>query len=397
MARVLVTDSDNRSALAAVRSLGRRGHTVFSAGARFPSLAGVSRYSAGFTLYPDPSRNPEAFVEAIARIAAERQADVLLPMTEITTLLTTQHSSRLPLSVAVPFPAYANVRRANDKAEVLSLAADLGVPTPNTVVVNTPEDVMPAAEALPWPIVIKPSRSRVWDGHRWLSEPVKYAHSAQQLAELVKRVPRELFPLLLQERIEGPGIGLFACRGRDRLIATFAHRRIREKPPSGGVSVLSESTPVDPLALDYGERLLRALDWQGVAMVEFKRDLRDGSLKLMEINGRFWGSLQLAVDAGVDFPSMAVALALGERFPDEQPGYRAGVRCRWLWGDVDSTLALLLRSRQRLNLPPHHPGKLRTLLDFMRFWRPGLRYELERFDDVRPALLAARRWMLRQT
>jgi predicted ATP-grasp superfamily ATP-dependent carboligase len=85
---------------------------------------------------------------------------------------------------------------------------------------------------------------------------------------------------------------------RGRLRAAFAHRRLREKPPSGGVSVLSESIALDPQVLEQAERILEALKWHGVAMVEFKRDARDGVAKL-GINGRFWGSLQLSVDAGV--------------------------------------------------------------------------------------------------
>src|SRR5678815_1154177 len=95
---------------------------------------------------------------------------------------------------------------------------------------------------------------------------------------------------------------------RDR----FAHRRIREKPPSGGVSVLSESVAADPETVRKSLALLSALDWNGTAMVEYKQDRVTGQRYLMEINGRFWGSLQLAIDAGVDFPALLVAAALGE-------------------------------------------------------------------------------------
>ena len=145
------------------------------------------------------------------------------------------------------------------------------------------------------------------------------------------------------------------------------------------------------MAVDYAERLLRSLGWQGVAMVEFKRDSRDGSLRLMEINGRFWGSLQLAIDAGVDFPAILVDLVGGKR-PPQRPAYRTGVRTRWLWGDVDSLLAVLFRSRQRLNLSANHPGRWATLYSFLKFWQPGMRYELERADDLRPWWLETRRW-----
>src|SRR5205085_6819270 len=95
---------------------------------------------------------------------------------------------------------------------------------------------------------------------------------------------------------------VFALFDRGALVADFAHRRLREKPPAGGASVLSESAPVDPCLREQVVRLLGSIGWHGVAMVEYKHDLRSGATVLMEVNGRFWGSLQLAVDAGVDFP-----------------------------------------------------------------------------------------------
>jgi hypothetical protein len=139
--------------------------------------------------------------------------------------------------------------------------------------------------------------------------------------------------------------------------------------------------------------LLSHLGWRGVAMVEFKRDDRDGSLRLMEINGRFWGSLQLAIDAGVDFPAMLVDTA-GATRPAPVTSYRIGVRSRWFWGDVDSLLTVLLRSRASLNLPPDHPGRWQTL---WRFLKPGgreQRDEILRLNDPRPWFLETRRWFV---
>ena len=128
-------------------------------------------------------------------------------------------------------------------------------------------------------------------------------------------------------------------------------------------------------------------------MVEFKRDERDGSLKLMEINGRFWGSLQLAVDAGVDFPSILVDMACGNPLQSVPP-YRPGVRLRWLAGDLDAMIATLIQPRTRLNLSASHPGRLRTLREFLDFRKHNVYLEIERSDDPRPARLEWRRRIL---
>ena len=113
----------------------------------------------------------------------------------------------------------------------------------------------------------------------------------------------------------------------------------------------------------------------------------------MEINPRLWGSLQLAIDAGVDFPSIAVDLACGNQLPSN-PVYRSGVRLRWLAGDLDAMIAMLIRSRRRLNLPDSHPGRLRTLREFLDFRTTDVHFEIERSDDPGPARLEWRRRIL---
>jgi predicted ATP-grasp superfamily ATP-dependent carboligase len=110
-------------------------------------------------------------------------------------------------------------------------------------------------------------------------------------------------------------------------------------------------------------------------MVEFKRDARDGVAKLLEINGRFWGSLQLSVDAGVDFPYLLYQLALAG---DVEPvsTYATGVRLRWWLGDVDW---LLLRLRE--------PDRLRALREFLTPAGRLARGEILRRDDPAPAVV----------
>jgi hypothetical protein len=91
---------------------------------------------------------------------------------------------------------------------------------------------------------------------------------------------------------------------------------------------------------------------------------------------------------------LAVDVALDRAQPVNN--YRVGLRSRWFWGDTDAMLALLLRSREQLNLPRAHPGRWRTLLNYLLLWQPRTRFELERGSDPKPALLAAKRWLLRR-
>jgi predicted ATP-grasp superfamily ATP-dependent carboligase len=240
--------------------------------------------------------------------------------------------------------------------------------------------------------VVKPSRSVTDAGAGERDKhPVRYARDGAELEQALASLPAHAYPVLLQQRVIGPGVGIFLLLWNGRIAATFAHRRIREKPPAGGVSVYRESIPADPDLVARSRALLDRFQWNGVAMIEYKLDAATGTPYLMEINGRFWGSLQLAIDAGVDFPRLLVALALGEEVAAE-PSYRPGVRSRWWLGDVDQLLTRLRRSPEELALPPGSPGPWAALRDFLVLWRPGDRSEILRMDDPAPALRELAEW-----
>lgn len=384
--RVLVTDGDNRATLAATRSLGRAGHEVIVGERRAPSLAGVSRYCARAVVYPDPKQHSEEFVDAIAALVREHRIDAVLPIADITTFLVTTNTARLGSGCAVPFAPAATIARAADKVGLVQIASRLGVPVPATVVVHDPA-LVPETD-WPYPIVIKPWQSRIRTATGWASTSVSYAGSRDALLRNLAARPRHEFPVMLQERIIGPGMGLFACYDNGRPIALFSHRRLRERPPWGGVSVLSESIALDPRAVKYATQLLDELDWRGVAMVEFKIDERDGLPKLMEINGRFWGSLQLSIDAGVDFPALLIQ-TLQQKPLSAQPHYDIGVRSRWFWGDVDSLLLTLFGSGRAPG--SWQPDRLRASFEFMKLAGARLHYDNPKPGDVRPWLLETAR------
>ena len=373
--RVFVTDGDNRAALAVTRSLGRAGHEVFVGERRAPALAQTSKHCTRRFVYPDPTSESQAFVEFLERTVRDEHIDVLLPVSDITTFLVTRERARLGRS-AVPFADAETVALAADKVALVGTAEGLGVPVPRSQTIRNRTEL---PLDLSFPLVIKPHRSRAESGGRWMSSVVSFASTRGELQRDLAARPDHEFPLLLQERVEGPGLGVFALYHQGRCTALFSHRRVRERPPWGGVSVLSESVPLCPRATDYATRLLDALGWHGVAMVEFKQDRRDGTPKLMEINGRFWGSLQLAIDAGVDFPKLLVDGVAGEI---AQPAsYRVGVRNRWFWGDVDSLL-LTLAGR---TAPGTDPGsRVRAVVEFLKLGGRNLYYENPKLRDLKP-------------
>ncbi len=381
---ILVTDGNQRSTLAVTRSLGRRHIRVIVGETRLRSLAGSSRYCWQEFKYPSPLLNPTAFQTALLEYAQKSTPIIILPTTDVTCSLVAGVREHFPAEVIVALPDRDSYELASRKDHLTRLASKHEVPAPHTVFVDDLSNLPEISANLTYPVVIKPCQSKILTARGWEVGGVEYAHSPEELVDKYRRIHQCIPYPLIQERIVGPGCGIFVLYANNRTLAMFSHRRIREKPPSGGVSVLRESIPVEAPLREHSEKILSALNWNGVAMVEYKIDQRDGLPKLMEINGRFWGSLQLAIDAGIDFPYLLYQQLTGEQVSPVD-SYQTGVQTRWVLGDVDHVLIMLLHARDSLSLPPEHPGRMQTLRDFCRSWGNQTRTEIWRRDDIMPA------------
>ena len=388
---ILITDGEQRAALALARALGGAGHNVYVCSARARSLAGASRYTRAEARTAEPLAAPERFVEDVNTLIARWGIDVLLPVSEAALLALLPARERLG-NVLLPFPHATTFHRICDKAELLAAAPRADIAIPAQRVVRAPSDIAALdVAAVEYPVVVKPARSVGEAGGRRAKLTVRHAASAAQLSAILRELADDAYPLLIQQRLVGPGVGIFLLLWNGRTLATFAHRRLREKPPSGGVSVYRESIAADPVLVARSRALLEQFGWCGVAMVEYKVDARTGTPYLMEVNGRFWGSLQLAIDAGVNFPALLLAAASDERVIPVT-NYRVGVRSRWWWGDVDHLIARLRHSREALALPSDAPGRWHAVRDFLTRHADVDREEILRRDDPRPFFRETMQW-----
>jgi len=398
--RILITDGEQRSSLAAVRSLGRAGHDVVVCSARSEPLAGASRFARATFQVPDPATAPGAFAAEVGALVSRERIDVLLPMTDVSAPLLFDLRERHP-ELTIPFPDRSAYERASDKVGLSDLASTMGVPVPRGLLLAARPDapeldaeasaLAAFAHEVGYPLILKPGRSSVEGERGVIRLGVRQVKDREALHAALHAYPAEAYPLLVQERISGPGLGAFVLAADGEVLASFGHCRLREKPPTGGVSVYRESVPLRADVEAHATRLLSALHWTGVAMVEFKEDSATGTPYLMEINGRFWGSLQLAIDAGVDFPRLLVDAALGRR-PAHRPVPRHGIRSRWLWGDVDHLIGILKAPRGYRAINPELPSRLGAVLRFLVPWRPGDHFEVLDFGDLRPFLRETVQW-----
>ena len=372
---VIVTDGESRAALAAVRSLGAAGIPVHVVASKPSSLAGCSRFAQTELVLPDPQHAAVAWAEALSGLATSLPGSLILPVTEVA--LGTVHESGLAKRCAVAAPGAEEYAIAVDKHALLKRASSVGLDVPRGVLIEDPKSLGELPPGFALPVVVKARRTRWLDGDRWCGGGARIVRTAADL-QAAAHDPGFAAGALLQEFVPGHGEGLFFLMEHGVARARFAHRRLREKPPWGGVSVLCESVEPDPELARASERLLGELGWHGVAMVEFRR-APDGRAALMEVNPRLWGSLQLAIDAGVDFPRLLASLYRGETLPPVES--RIGVRTRWLFGDLDHLAIALRRRAVRQALGRSAPA---LVAQFVRSFFDGSRLEVWRRDDPGP-------------
>jgi len=383
----IVLDGEQRSALAVTRALGRRGVKVTVGAGKSPSLSSCSRYCTNSFTYPSPYNDPVGFIQALVNFTNNSCDSILFPMTDLTLTEILLNRNIFSENLLIPFVDYDRYIQVTDKINLFRLAMDMNLSIPVTFIstdFESHESIIDKVIKYGFPMVVKPSFSKIRTEKGWIGAGVHYAKNEKDLREILSLDIIKCFPFLIQERIEGPGVGVFLLMENGEVVAKFAHKRIREKPPSGGVSVLCESIEPPPEALETAVMLLTKLHWTGVAMVEFKIDRKQNIAKLIEVNARFWGSLQLAITSGVDFPFLLFQMASGEKIV-EQDGYKIGLKSRWELGDLDHLLIRLFKSTLKLNLPSYHSSRTTFVKDFLfDFFRPSVKNEILQTNDVKP-------------
>lgn len=321
--KILITDGDTQHSLAVVRSLGKRYYTMVSSNRTVTALSFYSKYCKERIIYPSPKRKDD-FIKFMLDIVRTKKVDVLLPLRSTIIPLISEFKDSFSRYVRVPIADYKYLSIASDKKETFKLAEKINVQMPKTLYPKDINEVENLSLNLSYPVVVKASFGAG-------SRTVWYVNSRDELINLYKKLIAKGFESLpmVQEYILGEGYGFFALFNQGKPRAIFMHHRLREYPITGGPSVVCESIYDEELKT-IGLKLLNALNWHGVAMVEFKKDKRDNKYKLIEINPKFWGSLPLAIESGVDFPYLTCKMAIEG---DIEPifNYKIGVKFRWLF------------------------------------------------------------------
>jgi len=368
----IITFARDRRTLAAVRSLGEKQIDIISGDSVYPAMTFFSKYSNKYFLYPSFRLDPEGFIASLEQQILKNKPDVLIPMDEETFLIS-RFRDRLEKNIRIPVHDYESLMKANNKEKLLQLAESLGIRIPHTYTPKGLHEIKNISEKVEYPVVIKLIRSLG-------SKGLAYANNKKELLIKYKKtiidfnLSNDDYPLI-QEYIPGIGYGVEMLFNNGDPRASFTHKRIREFPISGGPSTARVSVKNHSMEKD-AEKLLKELNWHGVAMVEFKLDQRNNKPVLMEINPRFWGSLNQAIRSGVDFPYLLYQMAVEG---DVKPvfNYKTGVKTRWFLGDARGMIDYILKSENRFEM----------LVDFLNFAGKDVYYDDISIEDPLPFII----------
>ncbi len=385
----LILDGELKSALSAIRSLGKRGITVVSGSLRESAMGLHSKCTNESFVYPSPYVDQEGFVASV-REAARRIGDtpVVFAFSDATWLSLYAHREVLKEDMTLVFPNDDAVAIAFDKAATYSLARVSGVPTITSHTAELPSEVPYLADTLTFPLVVKPRRSVVWREGRGVFGSASFVHDKGELVRKFSELKDAWGEApLIQDLLVGEEYGVEMIASEGKPLAIVTHHRLRSLSPTGGASVLKETLGQGILreTLEaHALTLIQKISWSGPIMVEFKVNSDTREPKLMEINGRFWGSLPLSIAAGVDMPYIYYALAEGTHSDTEVIRGKDGVTTRHFLGDVmHLTRVLCTRDKLRHLL---YPERSKAIRDFCILPK-GTKSDVWSLQDPKPAIM----------
>ena len=338
-ARRLLLAADHRYAsLGALRALREGGYTTWVATTERGWYAARSRAAAGVVAVPDPRCDPDGFVAALADAASALEVAGVLPGSEAALLALAGRQHEFPSGTAVGVCAPEVVERATDKVTLVTLATEAGLPLPPSIVL-TQAEIDRRGRELRYPALVKPVRSEMPAGDGSLRyETVRRVRSFEELCSAIQMLPGRTW--LVQHYLPGTLGAVSGVAWHGKLICAVHQTAHRTYPPDGP-SAYAQTTPRDPDLEQGVEKLLALIGWSGIFQAQFMRS--DGRKYLIDFNPRLYGSISLAVAAGLNLPVVWANLLVGDS--PAVGDYRVGVRYRCEERDLRALLAALAQGK----------------------------------------------------
>jgi len=286
-----------------------------------------SRAIRDFTRLPDPDRDPDNFVRELRYLIRRGGYSMLIPTNDQALTAVVRHYDEFQHMLHLGCPPPHISHRVLNKVVTLEAARASGMHVPRTEVVSHSDQFPALLGEISFPWILKPAEKQ----SRLEEFKTLIVATPDEFASRFPSPSRFDPPILVQEYCAGVGLGIEVLMHQGKCFAVFQHRRLKELPHTGGYAVMAVAETPDPKLVQASVALLRNLEWDGVAMVEFRVNPADGRAVFMEVNGRYWGSISLPVFAGVDFPLYHWQLLHGESV-NVPSAYQLGKKWRWTAG-----------------------------------------------------------------
>jgi predicted ATP-grasp superfamily ATP-dependent carboligase len=327
-ADVVITHCRDRIGYNVLRSLGRKGLKVVVGVDQFSGMGIYSHYKYKSFSHPSFAQNERAFIQQLRQTLLKYTPQICIPTYEDIFVIAKYLDEFKDLPVQIPIANVNILNRLHDKYDSIQLAKSLGIPTPETLRPKNENEIFDFLKEYEEPIVLKIIRSSASRGVFYLNKNNLFLVLDKIMTE--KNINYGDF--LVQSYKKGAGYGVSMLFNQGQLRAKFTHKRLREKVFTGGPSTVRVGIR-NTILEEYSEHLLSKVGFHGVAMVEFKHNEQTGDSWFIEVNPRFWGSLGLAIQSGVDFPYLLYMMAVeGDVTPCLD--YKTGITVKWFLGDI---------------------------------------------------------------
>jgi predicted ATP-grasp superfamily ATP-dependent carboligase len=366
MNALIVGDADLRGTIASVRALARAGWTV-GIGSPRRGHATASRFCSAWHFVPLLGRSKEQFAHAINVAAIEGGYDLVFGGGDAEVLALSTVRNELLLSV--PYAGHDSIWGAMDKMQLYRAAERIGLNTPRTVLA-TKEAIAQVTDR----VIVKPRLH--WSPAQWTSRSrleAAVVHTADEAERSVGRITDAGGTALLQEFVDGQLMAYVVLTSKTSdVVAGFMQAATAKWPLQAGIFTRGVTVAPSEKLTTQVSQLLGELGWFGMTQLQFIRSA-NGDPYLIDFNGRFYMSLSLPVEAGLNLPAMWAALAMNRKPSSGCTSLQVGLRYQWL--ELDLRRALVER----------RGGVMKDLVDTLSFARRATHTMCTR-DDLGPAI-----------
>lgn len=324
MAKILVPDYPGQQVIAGIKSLHAKGDSIDLAWQIKPhDYLFKSKYIRKYYKIPPAREGSSDYAQGLVELLKNQTYDLILPFGNDANHAVTLAQDEIRKYTKVLTPTIATHEIAYDKQATIKYCKKIGVDVPATFFDYNECDLPAIAHDLQYPVVVKArSGSGVKAGMRYANNSKELIEKYHEICDLIVAHNREGYAQpIIQEFI--PGYVHDACLllKDGKVLVILTQIRHLMYPISGGVGAINRTTKNQEVKA-IATKLMESLNWHGPTQMEFKFDPRDKKYKLIEINPKLWGTLDLSIQSGVSFPVLIRDMLLGN--PVTQPQYQAG-------------------------------------------------------------------------